>query len=88
MSKRWFFVLKDGLEPSETFGPATSTRGEAAAVVDAMREHPDLADPDGSACLYHIEIHGNGIPHVGTYSRKFMNRCRAQQRRKRERAGR
>jgi hypothetical protein len=81
MTTRWFFILDRGLEPGETFGPARSTAAEVRAIVDAMRDHPDLADPEGTDALYGIDIDGDGIPHVTTYSGAFMNRCRAQAKR-------
>jgi hypothetical protein len=76
MRPTWFFILHDGLEPGETFGPVTSAAGEVRAIVEAMGQHPDLADPEGSACLYRLEVDDHGTPHVDAYSRRFMNRCR------------
>ena len=81
MRTRWFFVLDDGLEPSEIFGPTTTDEAEVRAIITAMRAHPELADPEGSACLYRIEVDDAGTPHVGAYSRNFMNRCRRSARR-------
>ncbi len=81
MKTRWFFILYGGLEPGQTFGPASSAAAEVRAIVDAMRDNPELADPEGTAALYRIEVDGDGIPHVATYSGKFMNRCRARAKR-------
>lgn len=76
MKPTWFFILHDGLEPGETFGPATSAAGEVRTIVEAMRNNPDLADPEGSTCLYRLAVDERGTPHVDAYSGRFMNRCR------------
>jgi len=76
MKRAWFFILHHGLEPGETFGPATSAAGEVRAIVEAMRQHPELAEPEGVDCLYRIDVDDHGTPYVSSYSRRFMNRCR------------